>query len=325
MSRPHGDGVSPKEQRWREEIRHLQQDYVGYVLSQLREIPERLYKYVKAEGLKTRGCAPFDLRGSQPSCLNDMHEGTIHARVLAGQNGQHLSTATLGLLAATLGVECDPESMEELYPVTYLNPFVRRFLDDEVGVVSLSAIPHNPMMWGLYSGLDGAVIGYKRDALAEAGLEFSRILYVSNPPSVHPIDGDSDVYVAIDDPRDPNRRINLVKPDTRWCSFKRDWKELSKLLMVKGTYWAAEEEVRSVVPQSRLAENDPSRQCSQGYPILTVGVPTEAVESITVGPQADSSLRELIFNQLDGHTHWSMYEMEPSFNTYQRRWVNRDA
>ena len=181
------------------------------------------------------------------------------------------------------------------------------------------------MMWGLYAGLDGAVIGYKRDALAEVGLEFCRMLYASNPPSVRPIGGDSEVYVALDDPRDPNRRINLVKPATRWCGFKRDWRELSRLLMVKGTSWAAEEEVRSIVPQSRLTEADPSRECSRGYPILTVGVSTEAVESITIGPQADSSLREFIYDHLNAHPDWSLYELEPSFNTYRRRWVNRDA
>lgn len=88
-------------------------------------------------------------------------------------------------------------------------------------------------------------------------------------------------------------------PFVEMMEFPGDWKELSKLLFIKGKPWEYEEEVRLLVDQ-----RESSRPHSvNGHCIQVLDIPLEAISEIYVGARTPRKDIEKIISTLAKYRH----------------------
>ena len=144
-------------------------------------------------------------------------------------------------------------------------------------------------MWAHYAQNSGFVVGYDTQFLRSLGEDLRRVLYLELAPSYTPT---RDNMVRLDFVDEELRKQKEKSPDRKpgtpllnssidFLELCKDWRELSKVLFVKGHTWKNEQEVRLLVD---LAKMCPSGQHDKaGYGIHLLSVPTEAILEVYAG------------------------------------------
>ena len=169
-----------------------------------------------------------------------------------------------------------------------LSTYVQEYLNNLVGVVSFSTDILVPTMWAHYARNTGIVAGYDTEALKALGFELRPVLYSEIAPIWEPREGD-DVRLDFVNREDMERELRAGREKEGWsllartllAKFGRDWKSLSRLLLVKGMSWAYEKEVRLLVDLAQA--RDTGRKDKNNQPIKVIDPPPEAIREIWGG------------------------------------------
>ncbi len=267
----------------------------------MTEVPDVVFKYVPSERLEQG--SPRTLRATQPSALNDVMEGNIRTTMAAKMNRDLWYEILSRSLRQVFGDETLPEDELErrkrLYGDPRVSTVIRDYLSRFVGVVSFSLDPLVPTMWAHYAQNSGFVVGYRTAVLAEAGLDLRRVIYMELAPSYTP---SRDNIVRLDfvdeEQREMDGRGGRERPGVPilgsrdFLELEKNWRELSRVLFVKGEAWSEEKEVRLLVD---LQAARTIGLCDEnGLEIRVLDVPSEAIEEVYVGVNtSEDSVRQL--------------------------------
>ena len=170
-----------------------------------------------------------------------------------------------------------------------ISTIIRDYLSHFVGVLSFSSDPLIPTMWAHYAQNSGFVVGYDTQFLRSLGEDLRRVLYLELAPSYKPTRDNMVRLEFVDeerrtqDEKDPDRKSGtpLLGPSVDFLELRKDWRELSKVLFVKGLTWQYEQEVRLLVD---LTKTRPAVQHDNAdYEIHLLNVPIEAIQEVYVG------------------------------------------
>ena len=286
-------------------------------------IPSVLYKYIPME-LIEKG-VPRSLRATQPSALNDVMECSISPMGGNGASASSYRAAVGAKLQECLGVTLSDGELAKLWVTTgdmELSGFVREHLNSRVGVVSLSSKALVPTMWAHYAQNTGVVVGYDTEALAKLGFDLRSVVYLDIPPMWQPTRGDV-IEAAFADRESTDRAAAAGKVILGYhilCSvglttMSSDWRALARLLFVKGTSWAYEQEVRLLVDQQQTLDTGKTDKHCQ--PIRVIGVPPEAIREIYRGPQTSEEDVALVVKEARGENKKGLYVRSTSFQNFR--------
>lgn len=251
------------------------------------EIPEILYKYIPRERIGSG--APDSLRATQLLALND----DMECNVTASLGHDHEDTLTFLAVVQTrleqhLGIEVPWDELLTRW-LRYMDPrlstFIQQYLNPLVGVVSFSSDILVPTMWAHYARNTGIVVGYDTEALRTLGFELRPVVYSELAPSYQPQESD---FIRLDFVNRElmerefragrNQEGFWILTSTDLAKFGADWKNLSRLLLVKGISWAYEKEVRLLVDLEHTRKI--GKQDENGWPIKVIDPPPEAIREI---------------------------------------------
>ena len=259
------------------------------------DVPGLLYKYIPKK-LIGRG-APNSLRATQLLALNDDMECNIIT--MRGQETDPLAFIALiqSRLKECLGAEVPEEELFERalrFGDLRLSTFIQDYLNPLVGVVSLSTDVSVPTMWTHYALNIGIVVGYDTEILRNLGFELRQVSYTEIAPVYEPTRGDVIQLQFADRERmDQETRAGRIGNGTPvlgtvgLTQLGADWKDLSRLLFVKGPSWEYEKEVRLLVDLQEA--RDTGKTDDNGYPVKVIDVPPEAIREIYGGVRTSDS------------------------------------
>ena len=254
------------------------------------DIPDILYKYIPKD-LIGKG-APESLRATQLRALNDDMECNV---TTMKSSDEEETLAFLGAVQSKmeehLGIAV---SWEELltrsmrYGDLRLSTFIQEYLNPLVGVVSLSTDILVPTMWAHYARNTGIVVGYDTKALSALGFELRPVVYSELAPTYQPSEGEA-VRLEFVNREHMERELRAGRNTesmrllarTDLAEFGVGWKALSRLLLVKGTSWAYEKEVRLLVDLKQA--RDTGSKDTNGWPVKVIDPPPEAIKEIYSG------------------------------------------
>ena len=178
---------------------------------------------------------------------------------------------------------------KNLYGDPRVSTIVRDYLSRFVGVVSFSSDPLILTMWAHYAQKSGFVVGYDTEFLQSLGEDLRRVLYLELAPSYTPTRDNMVRLEFVDEERrkeyekdsDGKTGTPLLGSSVNILELRKDWRELSKVLFVKGHTWQYEQEVRLLVDLTKT--HPPAQHCNVGYGIHLLDVPTEAIQEVYVG------------------------------------------
>lgn len=287
------------------------EERIKWITEQLKktlELPNTLYKYIPLRILQ-QGHPPTFLRSTPPSSLNDLMECTIQTRIEHDAEGADWNEVAVIESHRIQDESPTPEAIDEhvsYYKDLRISRLIQKALHSKVGVVSFSTNPLSPTMWAHYAENFGVVIGYKTDVLNTLGFDLRRILYIDFPPVYTP-NHDNKVRLRFVDEirqeleREKNIQLSGVPlmPFVEMMEFPGDWKELSKLLFIKGKPWEYEEEVRLLVDQEKSSRPHSIKDKR----IRVLDIPLEAVSEIYVGARTPRKDIEKVVSTLAKNRH----------------------
>ena len=124
---------------------------------------------------------------------------------------------------------------------------------------------------------------------APLGVDLRRVLYLELAPAYTPRRDNIVRLRFVDEERrqqqaqagEKTAGTPLLGSNVEFFELRKDWRELAKVLFVKGDTWQDEKEVRLLVD---LRDARPcSRQDENGYALHVIDVPAEAIEEVYVG------------------------------------------
>lgn len=254
-------------------------------------VPPVLYKYVPKHHLE-RGF-PCSLRSSQIRAMNDVMECSVTIRKQQEESEDAWRFTIKTGLKDTLGFTFplgEFEKRRRLYGDLMISTVFQDFLNPRVGIVSLSTDPLIPTMWAHYAANRGFVIGYHTEKLRPLGFELRKLIYLENAPAYLPTNDNSIKISFVDEKQQQENARQGIQPkgipvleDVLFLKLQNDWKEMAKLLLVKGKWWEYEKEVRLLVDQNktRPIEGKTDENC---LPVNVLDIPAEAVKEIYVSP-----------------------------------------
>ena len=270
-------------------------EWVRQQLQGMQELPDLIYKYIPYQHLDYG--LPTVLRATQPSSLNDVMEANI-STASEGKVTDRDAWYELILerLRDTFGHDIlsddEMKRRKNLYGDPRVSTIIRDYLSGHVGVVSFSDDPKILTMWAHYSKNSGFVIGYRTAVMRELGVDLRRVLYSELAPTYKP-GRDSTVRLRFVDQERRRQQaeagevtggIPLLRRDVEFFELRKDWRELAKVLFVKGDAWRYEQEVRLLVDlEAARATGDYDEH---GFPVYVVDFPAEAIEEVYVGVNA---------------------------------------
>ena len=272
--------------RRRAEIKWVEGQVQGMI-----ELPQVLYKYVPANSLDHG--IPRTLRATQPAALNDVMEGNVRTSMENKVNQDYWYSLIYEKLKEIFGDDALPyeelERRKRLYGDPRISTIVREYLSRFVGVVSFSSDPLIPPMWAHYARNSGFVIGYKTSIMRTLGVDLRRVLYLELAPVYHPTHDNIVRLQFVDEERrkeqakttSKNSGIPLLSRDVNFFELRKDWRELTKALFVKGKTWEGEQEIRLLVDLRNTRALDEKDE--NGYPISVIDISAEAIEEVYVG------------------------------------------
>ena len=253
------------------------------------EIPGILYKYIPRE-LIGKG-APNSLRATQLLALNDDMECNVTTMKEQNEDTLDWLRAAKEKLEQHLDVKVPWDellSQATLYGNPRLSPFIQKFLNPLVGVVSLTTDVCVPTMWAHYARNTGIVVGYDTEALKALGFELRPVVYSEMAPVYRPLASDDIVLDFVDQEEvdsmartGRNRKGTPILVRSELTKFGSGWQSLSRLLLVKGMSWAYEKEVRLLVDLQQA--RDIGSKDGNDWPIRVIEPPPEAIREIYRG------------------------------------------
>ena len=278
-------------------IRHLrfkrkgEEKWVNDQIEEMTELPPILYKYAPC-GYLDLGF-PTTLRATQPSILNDVMEGNIRtgmeAKIDRDKWYDLIYDSVTGIFGEAAFTYQELQRRKNRYGDPRISTIVREYLSRFVGVVSFSSDPLIPTMWAHYAQNSGFVVGYNTEILLSLGEDLRRVLYLEFAPSYTPTRDNMIRFDFVDEERrkeyekDPDGRTGtpLLNSSVNFLELRKDWRELSKVLFVKGHTWQYEQEVRLLVDLAKA--RPPAQHDNAGYGIHLLDIPTEAIQEVYVG------------------------------------------
>ena len=219
------------------------------------DVPKVLYKYIRREIIGNG--APNSLRATQLLALNDDMECNVITMKDVNQSMLDMLRMVREKAKEHLRVDIPWEDLlkEPLhYGSPRLSPYIQRYLNPLVGVVSFSTDICVPTMWAHYARNTGIVVGYDTEILGTLGFELQSVIYSEIAPIYRPLSGKGIELEFVD--REYMESVERMGQKTdglrvlataRLAEFESDWKSLSRVLFIKGMSWAYEKEVRLLV------------------------------------------------------------------------------
>ena len=258
------------------------------------DIPDVIYKYIPKKRL-SQG-APRTLRATQILALNDDMECNItvmndtdmdildYIDLVQLRLQKHLNTTIL-----------DEELLEGAlrYGNMRLSPFFQRYLNQRVGIVSLTTDLLVPTMWSHYARNTGIVVGYDTEVLRGLGFDLRPVQYSEWAPTYAPARDDTiRMYVPDREKIESNRLAGipqegipmLVRADI--AQIGASWEALSRMLFIKGRSWEYEREVRLLVDLQTTRDDG---EDNDGQPVKVIDVPPDAIKEIYGGERTARS------------------------------------
>ena len=260
------------------------------------ELPGILYKYIPKR-LIGNG-APASLLATQLLALNDDMECNV-LTMSDGDHGDSLSFLRVvqSKLEQHLGVAAPWEELlarRLRYGDLRMSTFIQEYLNPLVGIVSFSTDLLVPTMWAHYAKNTGIVVGYDTEALRALGFELRPVVYSEIAPVWQPSKDDTirlDFVNREDVERDlrtgRTRKGTPLLTRAPLAPLGADWKLLSRLLLVKGSSWAYEKEVRLLVDQEQT--RDTGKNDANGWPVRVLDLPPDAIREIYRGPNTQEA------------------------------------
>ena len=253
------------------------------------EIPDILYKYLPRERIG-KG-APESLRATQLLALND----DMECNVTTMKGNEERTLDFLRLLQAKveehLGIVVPWEELlrrSAQYAEPRLSTFIQKYLNPLVGVVSFSTDILVPTMWAHYARNTGIVVGYEAEALRALGFELRPVVYSELASIYQPSESDAirlefvnREYMERESKAGRDREGLVLLTRTKLAEFGKDWRSLSRLLLVKGISWSYEKEVRLLVDLEEA--RDTGMKDWNGWPVKVIDPPPEAIRQIYRG------------------------------------------
>ena len=250
------------------------------------DIPDVLYKYIPREHIG--GGAPDSLRATQLLALNDDMECNVITMHDKEMDILDFLALVQSRLKECLGSEVSDEELLKRslrHGDLRLSTFIQEYLNPRVGVVSLSTDLLVPTMWAHYARNTGIVVGYDAEVLRGLGVELRRVSYSELAPIYEPTKGDviqlnfADREQMERDARTGRTRKGIpILGRVELTQLGADWKALSRLLFVKGSSWAYENEVRLLVDLQEA--RDTGNEDSNGWAVKVIDPPPEAIREI---------------------------------------------
>ena len=287
-------------------------------------IPSILYKYIPISRIGQG--APRSLRATQPSALNDVMECSIGSMGDTGADASRYRTAVGAKLEECLGVTMSEGELAKLWVTSNgdmeLSGFIRKHLDSRVGVVSLSKNALVPTMWAHYAQNTGVVVGYDTESLSKLGFDLRSVIYLEIAPMYEPTKGDA-IKAAFVDRESMERDAaagKVVLGHHILCSvnltrISPDWRSLARLLFVKGTEWAYEQEIRLLVDLEQTQDIEKPNEC--GLPIKVIDVPPEAIREIYRGPRTSDADMARAIKEARGEDLEGLYTRGTKFRNFR--------
>lgn len=310
-------------------------EWVAQKVQGMLELPEIIYKYVRYESLNHG--FPTTLRATQPAALNDIMEANIRTSMENKiDRDQWYSTISRSLKEIFAEYALSDEELErrkKLYGDPRVSTIVRDYLSRYVGVVSFSSDPLIPTMWAHYAENAGFVVGYNSIRMRELGVDLKRVLYMELAPVYTPT-RDNTVRLQFleeefrqreEQADDENSGRRLLGRSVELHELRRDWRELARLLFVKGKTWENENEVRLLVSlnDTRIL----NKRDKEGHFIHVLDVPTEAIEEVYVSfntPRKEVDRMRQVVDVGDGmwklkYTDSHAYRMQVTMTSVENR------
>ena len=252
------------------------------------EIPKVLYKYMPIVLLEEG--APNSLRATQLFALNDDMECNVISMKDVEQSMLEMLQRMREKSKVHLGIDIPWEDllMEPLrHGSPRLSPYIQRYLNPLVGVVSFSTDIYVPTMWAHYARNTGIVVGYDTETLRTLGFELQPVIYSEIAPIFRPLSS-NDIELEFVD-REYMEGVERIGQKTdglrvlakaKLATLGSDWKSLSRLLFVKGMSWAYEKEVRLLVDLKHARDTGKS---DGDWPIKVIDLPPAAIVEIYGG------------------------------------------
>ena len=311
-----------------------EEKWVNDQIEGMTDLPPILYKYAPC-GLLDHGF-PTTLRATQPASLNDIMEGNIRTGMESKIDRDEWYDLIYDSVTRIFGKEAftyEELQRRKIYGDPRISTIIRDYLSHSVGVLSFSSDPLIPTMWAHYAQNSGFVVGYDTQFLRSLGEDLRRVLYLELAPSYQPTRDNMVRLEFVDEERrkqyekDPDRKSGtpLLDSSVDFLELRKDWRELSKVLFVKGLTWQYEQEVRLLVD---LTKTRPSAQHDDaGYEKYFLNVPTEAIQEVYVGfntPKDKVRCMQEIVSVGSGkwklnHTDSHAYRMQVTFTSISNR------
>ena len=256
------------------------------------DLPAILYKYAPCSRIDHG--FPTTLRATQPASLNDIMEGNIRTGMESKIDRDEWYDLIYNSVTRIFGKEAftyqELQRRKNCYGDPRISTIIRDYLSHFVGVLSFSTDPLIPTMWAHYAQNSGFVVGYDTQFLWSLGEDLRRVLYLELAPSYQPTRDNMVRLYFVDEERrkqeerDPDRKPGtpVLRSSIDFLELRKDWRELSKVLFVKGRTWQYEQEVRLLVD---LKKTHPSAQNDNAtsYGIHLLNIPTEAILEVYAG------------------------------------------
>ena len=259
------------------------------------DIPRILYKYIPKERIGNG--PPTSLRATQLLALNDDMECNVITMKDTDQSMLDMLRALKEKSKEHLRIKIPwHELLKEplLHGSPRLSPYIQKFLNSLVGVISLTTDICVPTMWAHYAKNTGIVVGYDTKILRTLGFELQPVIYSEIAPIYRPLSGDRIILDFVDrEHMESEEKTGQKKDGLRILTsatlgrFNSDWKSLSRLLFVKGMSWAYEREVRLLVDLKQT--RDTRKKDSNGWPIKVIDIPPSAIVEIYGGTKTMES------------------------------------
>ena len=244
----------------------------------LSDIPDVIYKYIPIDNL-CKG-APRTLRATQVLALND----DMECNIVVENNTDMRILDFLDLVKSELQEHLDIRIRDEelleralRYGNMRLSPFFQQYLNQRVGIVSLTTDLLVPTMWSHYARNTGIVVGYDTEVLRGLGFDLRPVQYSEFPPRYTPA---RDETIRMDVPdRESIERNRLAGIQQAGISLLASadiaqmgagWKVLSRMLFIKGRSWEYEKEIRLLVD---LQETGDTGKTANSWPVKVIDVP----------------------------------------------------
>ena len=320
-----------------------EEEWVTQQVQGMIELPNILYKYIPCKSLNYG--LPRTLRATQPAALNDVMEGNIRTGMETKMDRDEWYEILAKSLKEIFGDDALPDDefhrRKNLYGDPRVSTIIRDYLSLSIGVVSFSSDPLIPTMWAHYAKNSGFVVGYNTRAMKALGVDLRRVLYLELAPAYKPTWDNIIRLEFVDEERRQQEAQTdekatgtpLLASSVKFLELRRDWKELSKVLFIKGKTWENEKEARLLVDlRTTRPLNDKDEN---GYTINVFDVPAEAIEEVYVGfntPRTEVTRIEEIVGVGEGtwklkHTDSHAYRMQVT-STYvsnRRAFENRQS